>query len=1496
MLPRGEGQAMVSQDMQGWPGVPPAVGEGPEVWRFQDAVRARIERMAEDAQRDLREIPPDVLVSLLCAGAFSSLIESSAGAGPGAAPSIGGGILGGGILGGLIAGVIASLRGDHHGQPVPHEDLERELFRRIHQILVAGDHRAAALRADIARVLMETGAIRSALQVAIETGNGRLHGDVIAVIDTLSGGFPEMDFLLRDRDRSATELQKRPDEQGAEFRTFGETARRQSRTVSGDGQGRSLGARDIGLRPHWADGCPYRGLLPFDQAHAGVFYGRERLTTELVAKLAGRLGGPAMVIVSGASGAGKSSLLHAGLLPALATGSQLAGSDSWPRVVMTPTGDPLTELAACLAALAGGDAAAIRSRLAADPDRAHVTIEQAVFAGSTRNGARRQADGTPGRLVIVVDQFEEVFTLVPGRDDSSQQAFIAALCAAATQPSGPRGEPAALVIIAVRGDFWARCAAHRRLAGMMQDGQFVVGPMTEPELRQAITGPAAAAGFQVDSDLANAVLIDLDAAGHDTAEGVLPLLSQAMMLTWEKREGNHLTVRGYDETGGVARCVEFGAEAVYEALPDAGQLTAREIFQALVLVSKDGQLTGRPVRRADVYARGRDGGRRAADAVLDAFADRRLLVLDGDTVQIAHDVLLRAWPRLRGWVERDRGALILHGQLAEDAAAWHSHRKDASYLYRGAQLAGVREAAAIWSSDPVRYPSLTGQQTDFLGVSAQAQARQSRRRRAAVVTLAVFLVISVVSAGAAGLAARAEHAAARNATGQARFALSGELAVESEQLDGSDPVTAAQLAAASWQIAPTSQAQQSMFDVLAQPERAAVAVTNQHFGIATMAFAPGGQILIIGGEDGRVREWNVATRHEIGSPLVLVRKPYQYGGPPGPSVPAMAISPLGNTLATEGTDGKVRLWNLASRRQIGAPIQAGGTGTVTLTFSPNGRTLAVTGDGGTILLLDVASRKVTDLTVGTGSEGGPDAVAFSPDGTMLATASGATLELWSVATGRELAGPVTAVDLANTEVGTVAFSPDGKILATGGGDGKLRLWEVPSLQQLGTPITASNGQLDEYVSTVTFSPDGRLVATGGGDGTVRLWDVATRQQFGPTLVGNTGGQEHDYGVSAVVFSPDGATLATAGNDGILRLWNPGVYQQIGSPIPATNLGLVLMEEVAFSPDGKLIATENQDGTVRLWSVVSHRQTGRTIADPSPVDQLAFSPDGRVLATGDGDGKIRLYSVANQRQVSPPIAVSGNNGLTSMAFSPSGTILATGQSDGKVKLWSVATRTPIGQPLAGASGDANDVDVVTSVAFSPDGQLLAVGRVNGTVQLYSVATHRQVGASITAVSGDVSTDVGVSSLAFTPDGSVLATADGDDTARLWNVATDQEVGPPITATATAGDDVTSVAFIRGGNILITGDQNGAARLWDAATFQEIGPAISAPDSAAGILGMAVSPDGDVLATVGDKEGTAQLWDIVFPANLIHAVCSIAGSPLTPSEWRSYTRSQPYQRIC
>lgn len=1423
------------------PGEPHVIGDSEEIRRFRDAIRARIERAAGDAGGDLREIPPAVLLSLLCASAFSAVAGEMA-----EAPTLGP-LSSRVVLGDLISAAIDGARARGQGPMSPH-DLEREIYRRIERVLTAQDQRATVLRTEIAAVLAETDALRTVLSGAIETGNDRLRNDVISAIDTLSGGYPEMAFLLRTSDHETAQMQRRLDGQGAEFRALGDTIRRQSADVriarqdlaavrhrqarAAHGQ-----AADAGGGPSWDSRCPYRGLLPFDQEHAEVFCGRQRLTAELIVKLAGRLAGPSMVVLSGASGAGKSSLLHAGLLPALAAGIQLEGSDGWPRIVMTPTGDPLTELATRLAALSSGDAATIRNGLAADPDRAHLLVGRAVLDRAGRsNGSWTPATVRPGRLILVIDQFEEVFTLAPGRGDAGQQAFIAALCAAASQPLGPRGEPPAVVVIAVRGDYWARCAAHAGLARLMQDGMFVVGPMTGPELREAINGPAAAAGLQVDADLANTVLAGLRTAGQDEAEGILPLLSQTMMLTWQRRDGHRLTVQGYHETGGVARSVEFGAEAVYEALPDAGQQIAREVFQALVVVGPEGQLARRTVPRAELAAGRRDAARRALGTVLEAFASSRLLVLDGDTVQIAHDVLLRAWPRLRGWLDNEQANWILYTQLQEDAAEWAGHGRDSSFLYRGNQLAAVEQAAARWTANSVRYPALTGDQSGFLEASRQHAARNTRTRRAAVLALALLLVLSLVGVGIAG---RAD----RTANQQRNAAVSSQLAAESEGFDTADPEMASLLAAAAWSVAPTAQARVAMLDAAAQPVRAVLNATSSL--INAMAFSPDGKILAAASDDSAIRLWDVPEQREIAQ-LASNLSPAD----------GMTFSPNGHILAVVGYNNRIQLWNVASLRRLGAPIRGDA-----IAFAPADDLVAAVSNANVTRLLNLASGH----DVGRSLPG--QAVAFSPNGKIMATAdnSGRVL-LWHVATQTPAGPPINHVPQPVTQI---SFSPDGRVLATAssaGSDGTVKLWNIASRREIGPKLTGN---------TIAFSDDGSILASEISNG-IQLWDAASGQQIDTTLTGDM----NSFGVSSIASSPDGPILATGEGTGPVRLWDLALYQQLGGPIVEPSVGFGGLAPV-LSPDGKQLAVAGSGGELRVLDVASRKQIGASLPTGEwPYTSAAFNPDGKYIATGTDAGQLVLWSAVTGRRITTIARTS--NQINQIAFSPNGEFLAVAVADVGVRLWNIRSLRSSLLLDVGNGGPAG-------LSFNPDGKIVATASASGTIKFWNASTGRLAEAPLTA------TDQGVSAIAYSPNGSILADAENDGTIQLWNPSTRSQVASfsaGVLKDVGLGTSVVSaLAFNPAGTLLATANADGTARLWDLATYQQVGGPLTADSLAASTV--AFSPDGRTLATGG---GEMIFWDIAFPADPQGLVCQIAGGSLNRQEWHTYAPAEPYRNVC
>ena len=928
--------------------------------------------------------------------------------------------------------------------------------------------------------------------------------------------------------------------------------------------------------------CPYPGLVPFEERDARVFYGRGEMVAQLVRRMAEQFGRTGILLVAGESGAGKSSLLGAGLMPRLAAGALGSGSERWPRRVIRPTGSPLRGLAMQLADVAGADPVSIYRSLSATPGEASMLVEHAVRSAETTASA-------PPRLILVVDQFEDLFTAGEDTDAgrAEREAFIAALHAAATVPVGRHELPSALVIAAMRADFLGRLIAYPALRTVMDAGLFTVGPMSEAELRLAMTGPAAEAGLAVEPALVEAVISELRAgAAGGIGSGALPLMSQAMAATWERREGNKLTLRGYRRAGGVADAVNRGARAAFDALTGRQQDAARLVFTQLTVVMPDGRLVRRRCSRAELDL---PGAATAADidVVIDVFSAQRLLVLGQDSVEISHDVLLHAWTQLRDWLGDDQLDRALYSQIVTDAETWDVNRRDPSYLYRPGRLATIDAATTRWQDAPTRYPPLPAASTAFLRAAHHAASRSIRRRRGVIAGL---LALTVIAISAAGVAAND----AADASRQHLISLSRQLATESLIIDSGDPLTARQLAVAAWRVYPTDQAESVMTTLLTEQQRDGMVPGDPASGGATgAAFSPDGKLLAIAYGDGIVRLWNPATEQAVGAPL-------QAGTGTVSGAAAVAFSRNGKLLATADADGTVRVWNPAGGQ---APLATynGNAAVNGVAFGPDGKLLATADIDGAVRLWSTATgREVgAPLSDETGPGPGVNAVAFSPDGKLLASADG-TVRVWNAATGRLVSSPLPG---ALYGVNGVAFSPDGELLATAGADGTVRLWNPATGQAIGHPMVAGTGT-GGAVNGVAFSPNGNLLASADADGTVRLWNTVTEQAVGPPLAADLG-----YGVNGVAFSPDGELLASADADGTVRLWNTATERAIGTPLPA-DLGYAVTG-VAFSPDGDLLASADADGTVQTWQMAlfadPYAALCADVGSPTRADWTRYAP-------------------------------------------------------------------------------------------------------------------------------------------------------------------------------------------------------------------------------------------------------------------------------------------------
>ncbi|MGQ4433155.1 MULTISPECIES: nSTAND1 domain-containing NTPase [unclassified Streptomyces] len=1153
--------------------------------------------------------------------------------------------------------------------------------------------------------------------------------------------------------------------------------------------------------------CPYRGLSAFTPQDAAWFFGRERSTAALVERVFQRVGGGPLLLVA-PSGAGKSSLLNAGLVPALRRpgGFPMPGAERWPVVALTPTVHPLDELLERTAKALGSDLHLTAQELTDRPE----ALLEAVRSRS--EGAPPGPDGRrppPVRPVLLVDQFEELFTLCS--DESERRAFVRVLRALSTGGPDP-----AVVVLGVRADFTGRCLELPELAPVFTDGLFVLLPMSVAELRESITRPAELAGVTLEPGLVPLLLRDAGlrdepgtgphtATADTTPSGALPLVSHALLATWQQREDTTLTVAGYERTGGIQGAIARTAETVFAQLYPAEQRTIRRVLSRLVHVSDEGTAaTRRRASRNALMEQLADAD--AASAALDVFVRARLITVDQDTVEITHEALLHAWPRLRDWIHADRAGLLIHQQLAHAAAEWEREDHDPSALYRGTRLDTVRS----WADDLDGRSRLGPREEAFLKASQaeedarqQLARRQIRLRQALFATLAVLLGLAV-TAGALAYQQRA------SALAQERVARSQALAVQSTSLAGGQPEASMLLAEEAYRADRTPEARGALLSTQAQAF--AARLVGRHGPVNAVAFTPDGRLLATGGSYGAVQLRRTADRRTTATLPVPGR------------VRSVAFSPDGSTLAATSSDGPVRIWGTTDHR-LRTLLPAATTGARALAFDPRGRTLAVAADDGTVQLWDLDDGHPTAVRL-VGHSGRVNTLSYAPDGRTLASGgSDRTVRLWDTDRGR----PLAVLKGHTDEVLGVAFAPDGRSVASGGVDRTVRLWDVASHRSTAT----LTGHSDD-VNAVTFTPDGTTVVSAGGDGTTRLWDVRTGRPVA-VLAGHT-----DYVMSVAVDST-GTTLATGGFDQSVVLWD------LRGPV-LTARPFTEVSQSAYSPDGKLLATADADHTVRLWDAARRRLVTTFTGHRESVFSVAFSPDGRTLASAGSDGTIRLWDVRSHHALA---TLTGHTGdVFSVAFAPDGSTLASAGADRTVRLWDVADRRQLAV-LGGHTDSANDV------TFSPDGRTLASAGDDLTVRLWDTATHRLL-ATLTGHTG------AVRGVAFSPDGRTLASSGNDGTVRLWDV---RHRRFEASLTGHTGS-VRGLAFSPDGTLLASSGSDRTVRLWDVAGRR---PWATLTGHTNAVWGVAFAPGGRTLAS-SSNDGTVRLWDL-DPAAQLTRICRL-----------------------
>jgi WD40 repeat protein/transcriptional regulator with XRE-family HTH domain len=1191
---------------------------------------------------------------------------------------------------------------------------------------------------------------------------------------------------------------------------------------------------------------PYKGLRAFGEADADDYFGRESLVQRLLERLEASGDGAAemgigdrvkasghppnpgrpspiarFLAVVGPSGSGKSSVVRAGLIPALRRGG-LDGSEQWFVVDLFPGAHPLEELEAALLRVAVQPPESLLGQLREDERGLARAIKRVLPANPLTE------------LVLVIDQFEELFTLTA--DPAIREHVLKSLVAAIDDPRSR-----VRVIITIRADFIDRPLQYVEFGALLRERTEFVLPLAPDEVERAIVGPARRAGLTIEPDLVVAIADDVGAQ-----PGALPLLQYALTELFERRQGTVLTLPSYRASGGIRGALARRADALYSALDAAGQAAVQQLFLRLITLGEgvedtrrrtpqvelldlddshlNNQETSRPgnittdTLRASPSASLLLSPLSAMATVIDRYGRARLLSFDHDpitrapTVEVAHEALLGAWGRLRGWLDAGRADVRALRLLAAAAAEWGAAKHDQSYLLAGARLTQFENWAAQTSL------ALTPGERAFLEASltererravaeredaerelakeramAQAQRSAARRLRYLVGALALFLVaaigISSFAVEQSGVAERERGVAERErgvADQQRQTAAANAAEAEHER----ELVQADLLRAEAQRLGVEASR------LVARQGNVDLATLLAIRSIRTQ-YTPQGDEAIEGAAQlpypARVLRTNIVNR-------------------------SVRFSSNGQYLLAGG-DSVVWLWDVRTGQEPRhfAPL----AGTVNdLAFSPDGLMIALGYDGGSISIESVTGRR--ELQRLTGHSGAVNGVVFAPDGRSIITGSSdQTVRIWDVQTGRQI-----RTISAPQPIVALALSPDGRIIATGDGvvgKNSIRLWDA----QTGTAIRTMAGHSDS-IRHLDFSPDGVRLLSASTDTTARIWDVATGLEILSIA-------EPD-GVQGAAFAPDGRTFITAGNDKIIRLRDSAT----GRELQRLNTHTDIVYGVAFAPNGQLVASASKDGTVRLWNIHVRPGLPQLVGHPDPIAGAALTSDGKTLVTVGTGLTLRVWDTATGTQQR---TLEGLGGVgTGVAISPNNRLVAgTGNA---VYLWDLPTGALIDRLMTGSTA------TLFGVAFSPDGHYLAtVGRGGGTATVWDLRTRRQL-ATLNQPNGRP--------VAFSPDSKLLLTGSDNGYARLWDISSNITM---TRAFEVDGSEAMSVAFTADRHP-ITGSNTGVVEIWDLnkrrAQRRFVG-------HVGAIQSLAVSPDGRYLLTASDDQ-TARLWDIQTGAEL------------------------------
>lgn len=1086
------------------------------------------------------------------------------------------------------------------------------------------------------------------------------------------------------------------------------------------------------------------------------------------------------------------------------------------------------------------------------------------------------APDAAGEGVVIVDQLEELVT--SSSDIDAQQEFVARLC----------GHPAGAVV-AVRSDAFAAFARFPDLAAAIAAHHVLLAPMRSDQLRVAIEAPAERRGLSVEPGLVELVLAD---AGDEP--GALPLVAHAMRGTWLRREGRRLTVAGYKQAGGVHGAIAATAETVYASLGPADRDLMRDLLLRMV---QPGDGTADSRRRVDLGELRGLGDEGSADHLIERLAADRLVTVDGLSVQPAHEALLRAWPRLAGWIAERRDELRRHRHLTASAHSWVTGGHDAAELYRGARLEGAVDLA--------ERVSLTAGEQAFVGASLAAHADEARRAAATdrrlrrlLAGVGIALVVALVAAAAAVVQLGRASDQRERADAAGVDADTARLAAESRAAATNSPDLALLLAVEANRRHDTVETRSALLGALGAQPQLLAKLHGVDAGLESVDWSPDGAVLAAPTSDSTgTFLWDGGTFAPRGEPLATGEQfQLDFDAAFTPDGATLAVVGISEERAPSGVDAvtpALQVWDAASRSlRTTVPLSLAAE-TVSVVDATHAVVAGPPFDGNGPQ--PVAATQVVDLE--TGVAGAVKVVGREPvaaalvGGTALALTADGLATFADVATtggGRvATAGLSPMVDLV-AGVTVVGYDPVGRHVAIGDESGAVVLARIAGT---GGATGGAGGRVVDVhridtggdpPSAVAFSADGRQAAVGGSLGSTRLFDTANAAPVGTALTGLSSE------VSDVAFSPDGSRLAVASVDGTGSVWSLDGTRSIGRPLRDHTNAVVATLPV---DGGRTLLTASYDG-----SIVARHGTGGHIGwrvdTGEPVWTAVVDPTGTRVAVGGAGGQVEVLDVRDGSVIAGPVRFE--HPVEALAWSPTADVLAvgadrSGELDHQLVLVDAADLRPTGAPVTTSGGS------VVGLAFSPDGARLAAVLDNNLVRLVDVAGRSLEEDYLESV------DVPFFSVAWAPDGRRLATGAANGAVQLWDAET---LVPSAPAGRQSPYPVRGLAFSPDGRLLASTTELATSRLWDVASGAPVGgdlvggevpvtvAAIPHPNRPEVPFVPAFSRDGNRLYMGSDEP---MVWSL-DPAGWRTAACAVAGRQLTAEEWAEFLPGGPTRSTC